>query len=165
MTYNMKIIKKNLTLIKSISILRKTKLLIILRSIMSTIHKNTYEMKKARIRVLLKNPNCDICGKEAKIVHHKDDSLDNHNIDNLIPLCYSCRMKLHLSFSQTVDYDIRFIKIELLKKYGNKKNISRKENISPYIISALFNNNKISDKSAQKISKILNVPFEQLVIK
>lgn len=132
---------------------------------MSTIHKDTYEMKKARIKVLLKNPNCDICGKKAKIVHHKDESFDNHNIDNLVSLCYSCHAKLHLSFKHQINYDIRFVKIELLKKYGNKKNISKKEDISLYIISEIFNRNKLSNKNAQKISKILNVPLEQLVIK
>ena len=57
---------------------------------------NHIEFKKARI-IVLKNTKgkCEICGEPAKMVHHLDGDKSNHNIDNLIALCWGCHEPLH----------------------------------------------------------------------
>lgn len=55
-----------------------------------------YLMKKNRLILFLNNPICTICKiKPAEHVHHKDHSKDNHNLDNLTPICSGCHAKIH----------------------------------------------------------------------
>lgn len=57
---------------------------------------NHSEMKRMRKQALEDaNYICQMCGGEAKLVHHKDNSKDNHSKDNLIPMCYKCHRQLH----------------------------------------------------------------------
>ena len=57
---------------------------------------NQYEMKKNRLIVLKKSKGkCVICEKRAQVVHHDDFSLDNHSVDNLMPLCHKCHKIVH----------------------------------------------------------------------
>ena len=57
---------------------------------------NHYEMKTKRL-VALQNHDwkCVDCGEDAIVTHHADFSKDNHDVENLIPLCHSCHMKRH----------------------------------------------------------------------
>jgi len=58
---------------------------------------NHYLMKKNRLVVLEQSKGkCAICRQPAQIVHHKDCTLDNHSLDNLIPVCHGCHKVLHL---------------------------------------------------------------------
>jgi len=57
---------------------------------------NHAEFKRARIEVLKKSKGkCEICGEPAKIVHHVDGEKSNHDINNLIALCWGCHEPLH----------------------------------------------------------------------
>ena len=57
---------------------------------------NHAEFKRTRIEVLKRSKGkCEICGEPAKLVHHIDGKKDNHNIDNLIALCWLCHEPLH----------------------------------------------------------------------
>jgi len=54
------------------------------------------ELKRVRIEVLKRaEGKCEICGKPAKVVHHKDENKSNHSLDNLIALCFNCHESLH----------------------------------------------------------------------
>ena len=57
---------------------------------------NHYQMKQNR-KIKLKNCNykCEICNQEGKYAHHKDFSKDNHEISNLMVICYKCHLQLH----------------------------------------------------------------------
>lgn len=57
---------------------------------------NHYLMKKNRI-IKLKQVNglCEICKNQAKVIHHIDGSNDNHDVENLIAVCFSCHKVLH----------------------------------------------------------------------
>ena len=35
---------------------------------------------------------CDMCGKMAKTAHHLDGSKDNHDTENLLPVCHECHL-------------------------------------------------------------------------
>ncbi len=44
-----------------------------------------------------KAEQCVVCDEtENVIVHHKDGDRENHDIDNLVPLCRSCHTKAHM---------------------------------------------------------------------
>ena len=52
---------------------------------------NHYLMKKNRLAKLQQTKcKCEICGRRANTIHHKDKVKNNHNLKNLIALCYSC---------------------------------------------------------------------------
>lgn len=56
---------------------------------------NHYEMKRNRLQVLEEaNYKCEYCGKEAKEIHHKDYSKDNHSKENLVAVCRKCNCGL-----------------------------------------------------------------------
>ena len=38
---------------------------------------------------------CQLCDKQARVVHHKDNNFKNNDIENLQPLCQSCHSKVH----------------------------------------------------------------------
>ena len=63
---------------------------------------NHIKMKRNRL-IKLKEADCkcEVCGKEAFIVHHLDESKDNHEIDNLAILCKRCHLILHANFRST----------------------------------------------------------------
>ena len=53
-------------------------------------------MKKNRIIKMSEvNWKCEMCGKKAVHVHHKDKSKTNHEISNFIAVCVKCHFKLH----------------------------------------------------------------------
>ena len=57
---------------------------------------NHAEFKRARIEILKRSKGkCEICGKPAKIVHHIDGNKNNHNLSNLIAVCFECHEALH----------------------------------------------------------------------
>lgn len=54
------------------------------------------QMKRNRLEKLKEaNGKCEVCGEEAKYVHHLDESKDNHKMDNLAALCMRCHSILH----------------------------------------------------------------------
>jgi len=53
------------------------------------------EVIKSQVRELY-GYSCNVCGRtRGLLVHHKDLSKDNHELDNLELLCRSCHAKLH----------------------------------------------------------------------
>lgn len=46
------------------------------------------KLKKAKSR-------CEVCGERAKMIHHIDESTDNHNMSNLLVVCAQCHKVLH----------------------------------------------------------------------
>jgi hypothetical protein len=44
---------------------------------------------------LLKESVCDICGKKANAIHHKDKDKGNNELCNICALCNKCHATLH----------------------------------------------------------------------
>lgn len=54
------------------------------------------QMKKVRqLKMQLVNSKCEKCGNDGKYIHHVDGSKNNHDINNLLFVCYPCHRKLH----------------------------------------------------------------------
>ena len=70
-------------------------------------YKNQMNKKKVMINA---NNKCRLCNRKAVLVHHKDFSNDNHDINNLIALCRYCHLRLHWEENRS-KYKIEFIKI------------------------------------------------------
>ena len=64
---------------------------------------NTYEeylcswqWQDKRKIVLSVKPNCDICGKKATTVHHKNyERVGQEKMKDLQSLCYQCHLRIH----------------------------------------------------------------------
>ena len=75
---------------------------------------NHYLMKKNRLIKLQQTKcKCETCGRRANLIHHKDGSVDNHSIDNLIVLCHVCHSIIHMRRGNTNGHTTKFI-----RKYG-----------------------------------------------
>jgi len=75
---------------------------------------NHYQMKKNRLLKLQQTKcQCEICGRRATCIHHKDGSKDNHDLKNLIVLCNSCHMIIDLKRGSRDGHTTKFI-----RKYG-----------------------------------------------
>lgn len=65
-------------------------------------YKNQYLMKKRRLeKISMTEGKCEICGNGGMHVHHKDFSMENHDLSNLIFVCGKCHKKLHGSKRQS----------------------------------------------------------------
>ena len=54
------------------------------------------EFKRNRIIKLKETAGkCEICGNRATVVHHVDESKENHALENMIPLCRKCHGTIH----------------------------------------------------------------------
>lgn len=44
---------------------------------------------------IVRTEKCELCNRPAILIHHKDFSNDNHDVDNLQSLCRYCHLRLH----------------------------------------------------------------------
>lgn len=59
-------------------------------------YKNYHVLQKNRlIKLKETSGRCEICNKVARIVHHADFTTDNHQLENLTPLCGTCHRTIH----------------------------------------------------------------------
>ena len=78
-------------------------------------------MKKNRLVILIHNPNCEICGKKATQIHHKDFSKTNHQLNNLQALCRKCHYWIHSDRRNSTSKYLRKYGItlrEMVNRYG-----------------------------------------------
>jgi len=87
---------------------------------------NHYLMKKNRlIKLQRAKARCEICGKRARTIHHKDGSKNNHSLKNLIVLCLSCHRIIDLKKGNMEGHTTKYI-----RKYGlTLKEIAQKLHI------------------------------------
>ena len=115
---------------------------------------NHYLMKKNRLLKLQETKaKCEICGRRANTIHHKDGSKDNHSIKNLIVLCHSCHSIIDLKRGNQGGHTTKFI-----RKYGmTLKDMARQFKCCEFTIWKWDKKKILSDKlnSLDKIKKTL----------
>ena len=85
---------------------------------------NHYQMKLARIERFKQTKGlCEICGKDADVIHHIDYSKSNHKLDNLLVVCNRCHVVLHTRDNPKVSlkriiYHKRHTNLSFKKTYG-----------------------------------------------
>lgn len=82
---------------------------------------NHYLMKKNRLIILLNNPKCEICGKQATEVHHRNGNKADHRLKNLMASCHSCNAKIHFA---PINTKYRRLYGMTLKELGKKYKLS-----------------------------------------
>ncbi len=88
-------------------------------------------LNKVRLKVL-KNAKgrCEICGERANIIHHIDDSNDNHDVENLVVVCRKCHKVLHRKEDVFPQGNTKYV-----RKYGMKvKDLANYFNVLPHQI-------------------------------
>ena len=69
------------------------------------LYQNHYYMKQQRlIKLQQVKGKCEICGEKANCIHHKDGSVNNHDLENLIVLCQSCHVIIHKPEGDSIVY-------------------------------------------------------------
>ena len=83
---------------------------------------NHYLMKKNRLIILMQNPKCEICGKPATDIHHKDRSKTNHKLSNLMAVCKRHTKRLHSKFCLRYGMSLEEIaeKLGMSRSYWSK---------------------------------------------
>ena len=124
---------------------------------------NHYLMKKNRKEVLESNDfKCAKCGQEAILVHHKDFSIDNHDINNLIPLCASCHTKLHKNRNK-IAWDTKMIEVALMHRGLDKKDLASKLDMAQASISIIIRTGNTKNSTMRKIAEFLDYPIEAFI--
>ncbi len=83
-------------------------------------YKNHYELKKIRLEVLKRDEyKCKCCNKKATEIHHKDETKENHDINNLISVCHKCHIKqFHRGCTSKYKKKYGLSLIEICNKFG-----------------------------------------------
>ncbi len=94
---------------------------------------NHYLMKKNRLIILLYNPKCEICGNLAVEIHHRNGDKSDHRLENLMPSCHKCNIRLSARFCKK--YNLTIAEILRKTRFGYKKaeRLDRNENLAKYI--------------------------------
>lgn len=132
---------------------------------------NHHLLKKNRL-IKLESINCicEECGGKATEVHHKDNSKDNHNIDNLKGLCHRCHMQENHNSKYKILYGMTG------KEIANKFNIKislvhlrhKDGTLKKCIENNSFNSTKYINKfnmTLKEISKKLNISITTVYYK
>ncbi len=87
---------------------------------------NRIVLRKNRLIILMNNPKCEVCGKEATQVHHKDLGKTNHELSNLMAVCHKC----HFGRCHKLVFKNRKSKYQ--DRYGKtKKELAKINGVSP----------------------------------
>lgn len=117
---------------------------------------NHSAMKKNRL-IKLKEAKglCEICGKQANLVHHIDESKDNHNLDNLAVLCHKCHRLYHSHPVKTSKY---------IRLYGmTQKELAAKFNCTIEVIGSQHKKGMLEEVTRTGIMpKLLNTKYKRL---
>jgi len=87
-------------------------------------YKNHSELKRNRIKALKRDEHkCKFCNKKATETHHKDETKENHDIDNLISVCHKCHINQFHKHKKTTSKYRRLYGMSL-QEMSNKANLS-----------------------------------------
>jgi len=106
-------------------------------------------LKKQRLRVLKRSSgNCEICNNRANIVHHIDGQKNNHQLNNLIALCFKCHIVLHREDGGHTHRTSKYI-----RKYGfTLKEMANFFKITPECLFYRLKNPQLKAEIEKKIS-------------
>ncbi len=128
-------------------------------------YKNHYEMKKARLVALDRNSGkCMRCGESASVVHHVDGSIDNHNVDNLVPMCSSCHTKLHYAATKTA-WDSQRVKYEMSARGWDVKDLAERIEMTSAIVYRILKTGKTKNSTMAKVANAFNLDVKDFILK
>ncbi|WP_422444300.1 helix-turn-helix domain-containing protein [Thermoanaerobacterium sp. DL9XJH110] len=125
-----------------------------------------YTMKQNRLKVLkASNYQCAICGGKATEIHHKDGSVSNHDIKNLMPVCHKCHMKFHSQKRKKPEINPEAIEYLLAKNGLDKKDLAKLIGMTHTAISTILKRKTTKNSTIKKIADALRCPIEAILAK
>jgi DNA-binding Xre family transcriptional regulator len=112
------------------------------------------------------NYKCEICGEAAEEIHHKDNSKEDHSLDNLQALCCKCHREI--TYKNNKDKNrLDVNKIELLLKENNmtKKELANKLGIANEALGGILRRKTTWRKRVIKMSEILRCNIDDILVK
>ena len=129
-------------------------------------YENHYKFKKNRLKALEKyNYKCQRCGRKAQVVHHADMSTDNHNLDNLVPLCAKCHVKLHktLKIDARPTWNPRMIEYGMMRMGMDKQNLADAVGINSATLTHILKTGNTKNSTMKEIAAILGMPLKDFI--
>lgn len=125
-----------------------------------------YTMKQNRLKVLKTNKyKCSVCGGKANEIHHKDGSVSNHELENLIPLCRKCHMKLHSQKRERPKINPEALEYLMAKNGLDKKDLANLIGMTHTAISTILRRKTTKNSTIKKIADALGCPIEAILTK
>jgi hypothetical protein len=130
----------------------------------ASMYPDHYIMKQNRlIRMKQAKGLCEVCGNPAKIVHHKDLSVDNHALDNLVVLCKPCHVGLHNNGHHNTFRTSKAIRLygmsfkDMASKYGGCPETYRQKHYSGTLVEFLANPQSVPPQPQPHTSKFIRL--------
>lgn len=124
-------------------------------------YENHYAMKKNRLQVLQENNfTCRHCGDKATQIHHKDGSKNNHELENLIPVCHKCHMRLHWPKNKSPRWDTEAILVAMMQRGIDKGQLADRAGITSPTITNLLKTGSTKNSTMKRIANALEYPVE-----
>lgn len=128
-------------------------------------YENHYEMKVNRLKVLQQSQFiCNYCGGKATEVHHLDGSKDNHSLENLIPTCHKCHMKIHRHGRRVPRWDSELILVAMMHRGIDKCALASRVGCSPATISKLVKTGQTKNSTMKRIAEALSYPVAAFML-
>lgn len=124
---------------------------------------NHYLMKQNRLKALeAANYQCQMCGERAIHVHHKDFSIDNHSIDNLMPVCAKCHSKIHMQ--KKFRWDTDMLRAALMHRGLDPKELASRIGMTQATILGILKTGKTKNSTMKRIAEALGYPIEMFIV-
>lgn len=128
-------------------------------------YKNHYEMKKKRLEVLKRHGwKCDVCGGKAVEVHHADESDDNHDLNNLIPICRECHYDIHRIHVDKPIWNTHHIEYCMMKKGLDIKDLAEMTGLNYNSVRVILTKGSTKNSTMKKIAEALDTPIEDFIL-
>lgn len=122
---------------------------------------NHYAMKRARLAVLqAAGYRCSVCNEPAAYIHHKDGSLDNHALDNLMAVCAKCHMQFHLRSRGQLVWSAHLLRAALMHRGLSVSSLASATGITRNTIYRALGSGRVSTRNMKRIAEILDYPLE-----
>lgn len=130
---------------------------------MSKTYPDHYTMKQNRLKVLEDADYCCAkCGQEAMYVHHRDFSNDNHDVENLLPVCARCHMNIHRKRNEEIKliWDTQLIEFALMHRGLDAKELASLIGHTPSSIGNILRGGSTKNSTMKLIADALDYPLE-----
>lgn len=124
-------------------------------------YENHYELKKNRLEAFDAADNrCVKCGGVATVAHHRDKSVCNHDVENLMVLCNFCHKKEH---EKGPRWDTSAIEVAMMQAGVDRAEIAEALGMTYNAIAAIVTTGRTKNKTMKKIADLLGCPIEALI--
>lgn len=124
-----------------------------------------YAMKKNRLEVMkAADWKCDICKGEASEIHHADETDDNHEPSNLIPLCRKCHLDIHKINTTKPIWDFHEIERQMMIHGLDAKDLGEAAGLNQVTILTILRVGSTKNSTMKKLADVFGISLEDMII-